>query len=452
MPIFPPDPRPPSKGPSSNDRNVRILVVASYYRPDGGAAAPLYTMLCEALARRGHRVEVITTVPHYPSGCVPREFRGRLPRRTVENGVLVRRIPLPSVTRANLAARLLQFALFQAGAAWEGLKPSCDVLLTHSPALEVGLPFSVLTVLRRKPAVYSVHDVYPDVGIKLGIFRHAAIVQTVEALERFCLKHSARVRILSKSFAPSVQRLGVPEAKLDLIYDWVDPQVIRSLPRDNDFAGEHDLTGRFVVMYAGNMGFVQGLDSVLKAAEWLRDQPDICFVFVGDGSARKSLTEMAGRRGLPNVRFVAYQPRERMAQVFAAADVSLISLRAGAGFGALPSKLFSIFSSGRPVIAAVDPECDAWNVVEASRAGMCVPPESPGALKDAILALKADPSLRESMGSGGRRFAEAHHSPEKAAEAFEGILLQAIKGTRRSPLERAGDSEPPVLGRGSDVG
>jgi colanic acid biosynthesis glycosyl transferase WcaI len=354
--------------------------------------------------------------------------------RTKENGVTIYRIGLPSINRANLVARLLQFVVYQVGATWAGWRQRYDVLLTHTPALEVGLPFLLHAILRKKPAVYSVHDVYPDVGVKLGIFRHKVAIRLVGGLERLCLQHSAKVRILSKSFAPTLQRRGVPESKLGLIYDWVDTRLIKPLPRDNHFAREYNLVDCFVVLYAGNIGFVQGLDSVLQTAQLLRDHSDIRFVFVGDGSARGSLIEKTTKLNLANVRFLPYQPRERMPEVFATADVSLVSLKQGTGFGALPSKIFSILSSGRPVIVSVDPGSDTWNLVECSQAGLCVHPESPIQLMDALLALRADGTLRERMGKMGRDYVEKNHSPEKAAEAFENLLRQAITVAQHQPV------------------
>jgi colanic acid biosynthesis glycosyl transferase WcaI len=405
---------------------MRVLMVVPYYAPDLGPSAPLFTMLAVGLVRRGHDVTVITTVPHYPSGQVPAAYRGRMFWRSSESAVSVMRVAVPSVNRANLVQRLLQFICYQFGATWVGLGQQYDAVFVANPALWVWLPFAFLVVLRRKPAVFSVHDVYPDVGMRLGIFRHGPAIAAVASLERFCLKHAAAVRILSESFRPGLRALGVPDDKMALVYDWVDIDLIRPLPRDNVFAQEHNLTNQFVVLYAGNLGLSQGLEHVLTAAESLSDRSDIRFVFVGEGAAREQLVAQAVQRQLANFQFLPFQPRSRLPEVLATADVSLVTLRRGIGADSLPSKTFSILASGRPMLASVDEGSETWNLVERAKAGLCVPPESPSHLAEAILTLKRDEALCEHLGRNGRTWVERHHSPQAAAQQFEELLLTAM--------------------------
>jgi colanic acid biosynthesis glycosyl transferase WcaI len=405
---------------------MRILVVTLLYTPDGGPSAPLFGMLCESLAARGHEVTVIAAAPHYPSGRVQDGFRGWRIKRTRERGVTVIRVPVPSIRRASQFQRLVQFAAFQAAAAFAGLSQSYDVVLASNPALETWLPFAVLGPARGKPAVFSVHDVYPDVGIALGIFRHEAVIKAVAALERFCLSRSRSVRVLSRSFFEPVAALGIPRDKITLIYDWVDTDLIKPLPRNNRFAREHGLDDKFVVLYAGNIGLSQGLEQVLGAAGHMRDQADIAFVFVGEGGGREALMAQAARRQLANVRFLPFQPRARLPEVLATADVSLITLKKGMGGASLPSKIFSILASGRPLLASVDAGSDTAELVHRSAAGVWVAPEDPVALAGAIADLKHDPERRQRLGKMGRQYALRHHSPAAAAAQFEQVLQAAL--------------------------
>lgn len=401
-------------------------MVTLLYMPDGGPSAPLYGMLCEELAQRGHQVSVIAAVPHYLSGTVPSQFRGKWIQPSYEHGVRVIRIRVPSVQRTDLKKRAVQFIGFQLGAMLAGLRQDYDVLLISNPALEVWLPFILLSVLRCKPAVFSVHDVYPDVGVSLGIFRSKLIVSVVGYLERFCLDRSSKVRILSESFIKPLRSLGVTDDKMELVYDWVDTDLIKPLPKDNNFAREHQLVNHFVVLYAGNIGLSQGLEQVLAVAELLQDQEEIKFVLVGDGAGRAPLMTEASRLNLGNVRFLPFQPRNRLPEVLATADVSLVTLKKGVGAASLPSKSFSILASGRPILASVDEGSDTWNLVKRSQAGICVPPEDPGAIARAILELKNDERLRNNFGKKGRDYALQYHSPQAAAVKFEQLLLAAL--------------------------
>jgi colanic acid biosynthesis glycosyl transferase WcaI len=301
-----------------------------------------------------------------------------------------------------------------------------DVLLIHAPSLEVWLPLAYNAVIRGKPVVYSVHDVYPAVGISLGIFHSKLIIHFITAMEKFCLNHSRKVRILSTSFAPALKKLGVREENLSLIYDWADTELIRPSPRANSFSKENGLSNHFVILYAGNIGLSQGLESVLDAAGRLANQPDICFVFVGDGTGRHALIERANACKLQNVRFIPFQPRERVSEVFASADISLVTLKKGSGLGSLPSKTFSIMASERPILASVDPDSDTWDLIQRAGCGICVPPESPDLLVDAIKVLKQDPQRRLDMGKRGQYYVLQHHSPASAAIQFEKLLSQVM--------------------------
>jgi colanic acid biosynthesis glycosyl transferase WcaI len=217
----------------------------------------------------------------------------------------------------------------------------------------------------------------------------------------------------------------VKDAKMVLVHNWVDINFITPISRDNAFSQELHLSNRFVVLYAGNIGLSQGLEHVLTAAEKLSPYPDIFFIFVGDGSGREKLRQRVEKNGVPNVLFLPFQPRSRLPEVLATANVSLVILRRGIGTGSLPSKMFSILASGRPVIASIDEGCETWTMVEKAQAGLCVPPENPAALVKAILTLKQDQGLCERLGRNGRAWAEQHHSPQAAAEQFEKLFMDA---------------------------
>jgi len=409
---------------------MRVMIFGALYEPDLGPSAPLFTMLCENLVRLGHQVTMITMVPHYPSGRVSKEFRGNWLWKSVENGVEVIRVGLPSVDRSNLSQRMVQFICYQIGATWAGLGKQYDVVMAASSSLTAWLPFFSMVFLRHKPAIYSVYDVYPSVGVTLGIFRHKPVIAFISSMERFCLNHATIVRIISDSFRPELRAMGVPDEKMALVYDWVDTDLVHPLPRDNAFAQAHNLTGQFVILYAGNIGLSQGLEHVLTAAEMLSNHTDLSFVFVGDGASRERLVTEAERRQLKNVKFIPFQPRQCLPEVLASADVSLVTLQRGIGVGSLPSKTFSILASGRPVVASVDERSETWNLIQRAEAGLCIPPEDPPALVDAILTLKKDRPLRERFGFNGRNWAEKNHSPQSGAMKIENLLLTAISANK----------------------
>jgi colanic acid biosynthesis glycosyl transferase WcaI len=415
-----------TENPKRANKIMNILVLGSMYEPDLGPSAPLYTMLCKGLVKLGHQVTVIAPVPHYPTGQVSKAYRGKWLWRSVESGVNILRVGLPSVNRAKLAQRFFQYGCDQLITTLVGWRLKYDVVLAVNPFLTVGLPFAVLGALRRKPIVYSVQDLYPDVGIALGIFKNKFVIETVAFFERYCLQRSTIIQIISNSFRPSLRGLGVPDEKMALVYNWVDTELIHPVSRTNSFAQENNLIDRFVVLYAGNIGLSQGLEGILDSAEQLSSHDKLLFLFVGDGAGRGRLMAEAKKRKLKNVKFLPFQPRERLVEVLASADISLVTLRSGLGVNSVPSKALSNMASGRPLIVSVDEANELSNLVKQADMGLWIPPEDPAALSQAIMKLMQDKGLCERLGHNGRTWAEHNHSPEVAAKKYEELLLQAL--------------------------
>ncbi len=402
-------------------------MIVPHYPPDLGPSAPLFASLAQELINRGHSIIIITSVPHYPSGIVPENFRKKIIQKEINHQMEIYRIRIPSVDRKKLGRRVLQFLVYQLCATWVGISKKYDIAFVANPALWVFLPFLFLCVLRRRPAVYSVYDVYPDVGIQLGIFKNKFIIKFVTFLERYCLNHARIVRIISESFKQGLITLGVKESKILLIHDWVDIDLIKPVPKTNTFSVTNNLSNKFIVLYAGNLGLSQGLEILLQVAMDFNRDPEILFLFVGDGSGRTQLMEEVEKLQLRNIRFIPFQPRELLPQVLASADISLVVLKKGIGFNSIPSKILSILASNRPIIASIDESSEGWKLIEKANAGICVPPEEPKLITKAIFNLRDNDQLREQFGNNGREWVVYHHSPKIAANLFEELFMNILK-------------------------
>jgi colanic acid biosynthesis glycosyl transferase WcaI len=404
---------------------MKILIISPCYAPDLGPSASMLAMLAENLVSLGNQVTVLAAVPHFPTGFVAREYRQRLWTWEYRSGVRVGRAWIPSGSRANLVHRALTFLVYQVLVTLAGLKLEYDVAFIANPAIETGLALICLGWLRRKPVVFGVWDVYPEVGVRMGLFRSQIIIQMVAFLEDVCLQTAQCVQVLGERFVADLAPHRIKYERITIIPPWLDTELIRPLPRQNSFSHEHKLDRKFVVLYAGNLGLTQGLEVVLAAARRLANEPEILFVFVGDGAGKEQLIRRA--YGLDNVRFLPFQPRGRVPEMLASADLSLVVLKRGIGSSCLPSKIFSILSSARPVLACVDKNSEAWNLIERSRSGLCVLPENPEAIVQAILYLKKDPARGELMGRNGRLWAKKYHSSQAAAKQFEILLGRVVE-------------------------
>jgi glycosyltransferase involved in cell wall biosynthesis len=232
--------------------------------------------------------------------------------------------------------------------------------------------------------------------------RSRLILSLVAGLGKLAYSSAAAIVVSSPGLKRNLIGKGVPEEKIHVIPNWVDEAVYRPVPPDRAWAEEQGITGSFVVLFAGNMGLAQGLDTVLEAAEALSEMPDIQFVLIGDGVEEKHLRKEAEVRGLRNIRFLGRRPVEEMPRFFAAADVLLAHLRRDPLFEiTIPSKTQAYLACGRPILMAV--AGDAAAVISEAGAGWVCAPEDPVAMAEGIRKLyEMDQEEREAMGRAGR--------------------------------------------------
>jgi colanic acid biosynthesis glycosyl transferase WcaI len=403
---------------------MRIVLVTPYYAPDLGPSVPLVTMLCEDLAAMGYQVTVLTTTPHFPTGRVRAEYSGRLIQWTEEQGVNICRLWIPSGNRDHLSHRLFVFVVYQFLAMIVGFRLSCDAVMITNPALETYLPFIMYKLFRKKSILYCVWDVDPEVGVRIGIFRNPVIIKLVKGLEDFCLSRADCVQSLSEEFIENIQSRIAANTRLEVIRPWLDVDFIRPSPKCNSFVKENGLEDYFIVLYAGNMGLSQGLEDLITAASLLIEYSKIRFVMIGDGINKKKLQSQAHAMGLQNVVFHPFQPRSRLPEVLAAADISVVCMLSGIGEDSLPSKTFPILASGRPILAIADRDSELARIIEGQQAGISTPPANPRLVSEAILNLWGSPDKRQRMGLNGRNYVVSNNSRKVAAQQFSNLLTQ----------------------------
>jgi len=403
---------------------LNLLVLCPHYAPDTAPTGEVMTSIVTELAARGHRLHIVTSLPWYQHHRVEPEWAGR-PVRGEEHpwGRVTRVHPFPTDKR-HIWARAAAFAGFTAlaGTAAAASSGPVDGVLAMSPPLTLGFAGWAVARLRRVPFVFNIQDVFPDAAVETGAITNPAVIGAASALERFTYRRADAVTVLSDDLRDNVaaKLAGHGPERVKVIPNFVDIERIRPERRDNRYRAEHGLTGKRVVMYAGNVGFSQSLELVLEAARSLAHVPDLVFVINGGGSGRAGLQQQAA--GLGNVAFIDAQPRERLSELLAAADVHVVPLRQGLARSSVPSKMYSILAAGRPIVASVDPGTEVANVVERAGAGIAVPPDDPAAFTEALVSVLADPATADAMGAAGRRFVEGWASPAAVAERYERLF------------------------------
>ena len=210
--------------------------------------------------------------------------------------------------------------------------------------------------------------------------------------------------------------------------------MIKPLEKDNDFSGRHVLGGKFVISFAGTMGISQGIGSVVEAGTYLQNYPDILLLLVGGGLEKNLACKRAKELNLQNIKFLPMQPRDVYPQILAASDICLVPLRKDIKTPVIPSKILSIMAAGRPVLASMPLQGDAPKLIKKAQCGICVEPENPKALAEAILKLYHDRDLGDFYGQKGRQYAEEHFSRQACVAKYEALFEEAVIQHRSKAL------------------
>jgi colanic acid biosynthesis glycosyl transferase WcaI len=411
-------------------RRLRLIVLCPHFAPDIAPTGVVMTRIIDELAKRGHELHVITAAPWYREHRVERGFETRWWRvERTEWGTISRVNPFPGKSKSNILRRAIGFVLFSLLVGVRGLlaggRGRVDGVLAMSPPLTLGVTGWLVRAVRGGRLVFNIQDVFPDAAIETGAITNPLVVSVARWLEKFSYRRSDDVVALSEDLAANMRaKLGPRDGhRVRVIPNFVDTVAIAPASRNNSYRADLGIGDEPVVMYAGNVGYSQSLELMIEAA---RAIPATQFVINGDGSARESLEERA--RGLANVRFVDYQPIERLPEVLAAADVHVVPLRKGLARVSVPSKSYSVLSAGRALLAAIDPGTEIPRLLADSGGGIAVAPDDPTAFIAALREMLADPERLSAMGRGGRAWVERHVSPSGVAVAYESLFLSSRHG------------------------
>ncbi len=403
---------------------MKLLILCPHFAPDLAPTGEVMTSIVGALGERGHHVHVISALPWYRSHAVEPGWGGR-PWRTEQTswGKITRLHPFPT-DKANIPARAAAFGGFTGLATVAALlnRTRPDAVMVMSPPLPLGISGWLAAATRRTPFVFNIQDVFPDVAVELGAITNPRVIAVASWLEKFLYKRSQAVTVLSEDLRLNVVNKlhGDRPERVHVIPNFVDTERIQPAPSENSYRSEFGLSGKTVVLYAGNVGMSQSLELLVEAARRHQDSNELVFVVNGGGSALERLQESA--KGLDNLRFIPMQPRERLPELLAAGDIHVVPLKRGLARSSVPSKLYSILAAARPVLASVDAGTEVAETIKLAGAGLAVAPEDPDAFCSALNEMLSDRKALAQMGACGRAFVEGWVSPAAVGVAYENLF------------------------------
>ena len=382
---------------------MRIIILTQYYPPETGAPQNRLHSLARNLESAGHRVEVQTAMPNYPKMRVFDGYRRRFFQAEEIDGIEVRRSWIYVTRSKAMVPRLLNYFSFVITSLIVGVRAkSADYILCESPPLFLGISAWLIAKARKAQLIFNVSDLWPESAEKLGIIGDGLPLRAAYRLEGWLYRKSCLVTGQTQGIVADILR-RFPDVPAIWLPNGIDDDVVASVERDRSWRAQYGLEGRKVFLYAGVLGFAQGLEVIIMAAKRLRNHNEIAFVIVGDGPLAEELQEL-NKTHEAGVVFIPNTPKQVVLGMVADVYSYIVPLKKLDLFkGAIPSKLFDPLSFGVPILLGVEGE--AKNLfIDDARAGLAFEPENEEALVEAVLELVEDPKERDQMGRNGLEY------------------------------------------------
>jgi putative colanic acid biosynthesis glycosyltransferase WcaI len=396
-------------------RRQRLLVLNQYYWPGVEATAQLLTELCEALAQEID-VTVVTGVLHGHEDE---------PRHVVHNGVEIVRVASTSFERSKFAARASNYVTYLTNALVTGLRaerPDVVLCMTDPPIVA---DIALLAARRfRAPLVVISQDVFPEIAVQLKRLENPLLMSLLRGLVGLYLRRADRIVAIGDTMRRRLEEKGASPDRLRVIPNWIDTTRLGPLEKANPWASKVGVDKKFVVMHSGNVGHAQDLDSLVRAATFLRDLVDLQIMIIGTGARHAELVALAELLDVDQVRFLYYQARGVLPQSLSAADVHVVGLAPGLAGYVVPSRLYGILAVGRPVVVAADPDSETAQVVESIGCGIVVPSARPELLARAIRDAHDGRYDLTAMGARGREWVEREADRTVAVGRYRDLLRE----------------------------
>jgi len=378
---------------------VHILFLTDNFPPEGNAPATRTYEHAIRWVKEGHKVTVITCAPNFPEGRVFDGYKNTLYQKSDLDGIYVVRVKTYITANEGFLKRILDYMSFMVMGFIAGLfqkKP--DVIVATSPQFFCACAGWVLSVIRRKPFVFELRDIWPASITAVGAMKDSKVIRLLEKLELFLYRRADSIISVTHSFKKELIERGIDGNKIDVVLNGVDLSKYEpAREKDKELAKIYDLEGKFVAGYIGTHGMAHGLENIVAVAEKLQHEPGIRIVFAGGGAARQKVVDLVKDKQLNNVVLIDRQPKEMMPRIWSLCDVSLVPLKNSDLFKTvIPSKIFECMGMGIPTIMSV-PEGEATKIILNTNSGITVDSENVDEITRAIMKLKNDKILYDGL-------------------------------------------------------
>jgi len=386
---------------------MRALLISHWYKP---VKSPVKRMvrIAEFLAIKYETI-VITSLPSYPTGILPKEYQGKLLTQEKDNNVQIIRVwdfPTPNKGFIKRTINHLVFVLSSCIAIF-CLEPF-DIVIVSSPSFFSGLAGLFAVLLGKNNFIFDVRDLWPDSAFELGYKPSNLVRKILKALEKLYYRRAKKIFCATSEIRRTIISMGIPEKKVITLVNTVDIDLFRPENIDRTKLGFRN--DDFIVIYVGSLTQVQNLKTVIEAANLIKKIPKIKIIMVGEGEDKDNLINETKHLNLRNIDFIDGQPTEKIIELINASNIGLISLSKNKFFSdnALPTKTSEYLGCGKPIVACAG--LNLKELIEKNKVGLVVPPGDSKALAEAILKLYKNPKIVKKYSSNARQLATRQFS------------------------------------------
>lgn len=407
---------------------MHILFLTHYFPPEVNApASRTYENVTRWVKHDDVEVTVVTNNPNHPSGALfPGHTNNWLKRETVDD-VNVLRVKTYLAANAGVVKRTLNYLFFMFMAIINSTRvKDVDLVIATSPQFFCAVAGFIVSIVKNAKYIFELRDLWPESIVTVGAMRGNFALKMLEKLELRLYHKAVAVIALTQPFKDNLIARGIEPDKIHVITNGVDLEFFKPIPRNEALVEENALRGKKIVSYIGTLGMAHALDSIVLAAEVIKDNNDIVILLIGDGAKRQEIIEMIDKKRLNNIRILPQVPKDKVLQYYSITDLGLVTLRDQPLFDTvLPSKLLEMMGCGLPVLGCL--RGYSCNLLTESGGGKCIAPESPDILAKSIVNMVEDEEFLISAADRAREYIKINFNRDVLAKDFLEIL-QSIEG------------------------
>lgn len=407
---------------------MKVLQLTGYFLPEKAASIYLTENRLEAFGRSGIDTVIWASRPTRGLSVEEyEEYKHKNFEMMYDGKVTVHRFAMYREGK-NPLLRALRYSLNWIIQLWKGMREKdVDVVyLASTPPIQ-GVLGALIKKFRGIPFVYNLQDIFPDSLAGTGLAKKGGLLWKIGRLiENFTYKHADKIIVISEDFKKNIMAKGVPEEKIEVIYNWVDQETVVDIPRDlNKLYEKYQLDrSKFFLSYSGNIGLTQNMDMLLDVMSELKvSHPSIYLVLIGDGVYKAQVEKLIEEKELNNVRMIPFQPYSDISCVFSLGDAGLVISKPGVGANSVPSKTWSIMSASRPVLANFD-ENELKDILNENKCGIFTKAGDKESLKKSIIILYENRDLCQEYGRNGRKFVLSNLTKEIGTAKYVNVIKE----------------------------